>query len=745
MIKVLHLISGGDTGGAKTHVFALIDGIKEYFNDEVKVSVGCFTKGEFYEQVKLKEGISTILFEQKNRGDFTVQKTIKEYISKEGFNIVHLHGARANFIVAPIAKQLNIPVITTVHSDYLLDFAGNPLKWILFTPMNVIALKKLDYYIAVSNSFKKMLINRGFMPNSIYTVYNGINVDKKISLSDKKDFAQKYGFEYDSNKKYICILTRFDRVKAVDVFIKGAAEICKMRNDTEFLIAGIGNEEKKLKSLVKKLNIESKVHFLGFVNDIYSLLNLSNINTLSSKNESFPYSLLEGALLAKPTVCTNAGGMPDMVIDGETGLLFKNGAYKDFADKCVTLLENPEMANELGENLKKRIYSKFSSKSFAQMNIDAYKSAIQSYGKEKKYDAVLSGYYGFDNSGDDALMFAITEGLKHYNKDLRIAVLAHKPKKLMLESGYDAYDRMNYFKIKKLFSRSRLLISGGGTLITDITSKRSLIYYLSVISLAIKNGMRTMIYGSGIGPVKAENRAIIKNVLDKVDAICVREELSLAELKDIGVSEKTPGILTADPALSLSPASKKSTEQLLKKYDLSQKSYFIVSLRRYSNSDYKSIAQVCDNISNDFGITPVFIPMKYPDDITAADLCRKYMKTPAKVIRQKYTVSEMISLVSESRFVLSMRLHTLVYAASSKIPCLGISDDPKLKAFLDYCGINHHINLKALNKDELYKLACKAILDAEDIDKNRIEELKKMSYKNAEIAITLLDNKAINN
>ena len=120
-MKVLHLISGGDSGGAKTHLFSLLDKLKNM----ATVRVGCLMEGVFYQEI-LEKDIDTVLFRQKNRFDLSVANDIAKMINEEGFDVFHVHGARANFVAEFVMKKINVPTITTVHSDYLLDFDDFP-------------------------------------------------------------------------------------------------------------------------------------------------------------------------------------------------------------------------------------------------------------------------------------------------------------------------------------------------------------------------------------------------------------------------------------------------------------------------------------------------------------------------------------------------------------------------------------------------------------------------------------------
>ena len=119
-LKVLHLISGGDTGGAKTHISALLKGL----NRMIDASIICFIEDTFYEDLH-KAGVPIKVFKQKSRSDLSVIKRLVDEIEREDYDIIHCHGARANFIALFIKRRIKKPFVTTIHSDYKLDFKDN--------------------------------------------------------------------------------------------------------------------------------------------------------------------------------------------------------------------------------------------------------------------------------------------------------------------------------------------------------------------------------------------------------------------------------------------------------------------------------------------------------------------------------------------------------------------------------------------------------------------------------------------
>ena len=370
-MKVLHLISGGDTGGAKTHIISLVKELGQI----IDAKVICFIEDIFYYEA-LEAGINIEVFEQKKRSDMSVIGRLKDEIDTEGYDIVHCHGARANFIAMFLKHKINKPIITTIHSDYKLDFKDNFYKRVVYTAINSIALRKLDYYIAISNSFRQMLVERGFREDKIFTVYNGIDMEGEMDYVSREEFLRRYDIE-GQGKILVGIIARLDLVKDHETFIKAAYKVLQERKDIIFLIAGVGNDEKNLKTLVEEMGIGDYVHFLGFVKDQYSFFNAIDINTLTSISESFPYVILEGARLKKTVISTEVGGINHLIEDGFNGWLIPVRDSDALAQKIIFFMENKDKIKTMGENLFKKVKLDFSSKRMAEEHHKIYKQILE--------------------------------------------------------------------------------------------------------------------------------------------------------------------------------------------------------------------------------------------------------------------------------------------------------------------------------------------------------------------------------
>lgn len=356
---------------------------------------------------------------------------------------------------------------------------------------------------------------------------------------------------------------------------------------------------------------------------------------------------------------------------------------------------------------------------------------------------VISGYYGFNNSGDDALLLSIIEDIKSIDENAEITVLSNSPEQTRKNYGVGAVNRYNIIMLAAKISRCDLLISGGGTLIQDATSTKSLIYYLSVIRMAKLFRRKIMLYANGIGPLKSfKNIEKTKRVLNEVDLITLRDENSQKELEQIGVTK--PEIhLTADPAFLLEPDL--SGKEILANYGIPlDKPLLCVSVRKWKTNPEnfeKIMADFCDYAYEKYGLFSVFVPMQQKVDYALAAGIKNKMKNRSVVIGANYQVSSLLSLMQEMKLCVGMRLHTLIYSASCNVPVLGIVYDPKINGFLEYMGEDKYVKVEEISQEKLCGLLDDVCADYDSIKshlKFNMRLLRSKARENRELMEKLL-------
>lgn len=357
-MTVLHIISGGESGGSKKHLLSLLDEMKKR---DIKNILVCFIEGELYKEAKEK-GLSLYLIKQEKRFDLSVVNKIKDLCIKEDVDLVNSHGGRANFICYFLKKKLNKKFVTTIHSDYESDYKGNKYKSFLYTKLNKFALKSFDYYIAVSGNFKKMLINRGFEEKKVFKVYNGIVINNSLNKLSSNEIIEKYNIpRFD---KYIVSVARLHPIKGHKDFLDACELIYNDIKNVGIVLVGDGSLKDELKYQIQNYNIKDNVVFVGFKNpdDFFAL---ADFTVLTSYSESFPLVILESGLYSKTVIASNVGGIPEIIKDMENGMLINPGNSEDISNKIKLLLNDKELSISLGNNLREDVVKKFSIEALA--------------------------------------------------------------------------------------------------------------------------------------------------------------------------------------------------------------------------------------------------------------------------------------------------------------------------------------------------------------------------------------------
>ena len=707
-MKVIHLISGGDTGGAKTHVYSLL----KYLNQIIDVQLVCFRGGDFADGAAAL-GIPTVVL---GGNFFSNLRAVKKLVRDGEYDLVHCHGALANVTGALLRRSLHVPVISTVHSDYRLDYLGRPFARAVYGTLNTWALHRLDYRVCVSDPIRQRLIDRDFEPNRLFSIYNGLDFSHVVPKTDRAAYFAQFGYTVGEDDIIVGIAARLDPVKDIATLIRAVALAQKACPQLRLAIAGEGMERKKLGALAAELGIADSVFFLGWVDDLDSFYGALDINALSSLSETFPYALTEGARAHLATVASNVGGVPVIIEHGVTGLLFEPGDVRLFAAYLARCALDADYRHTLGEALYQRGKADFSEEDTGLRQLEIYNSIFRMERnlRDGVRDGVLiCGAYGFGNTGDDAILQAIIGEMRRIDPHMPLTVLSRRPKDTQRTFGVNACHRFGVHAIRRVLRRSQLFISGGGSLMQDVTSRLSLWYYLGTIRMAHGCGCKVQMYGCGIGPIIYDrDQKLAAHIINTcVDKITLREPDSRETLKGFGVTAPEV-ILASDPALTLPPASRSRIDSILRAHDMELDGKYIgFVLRKWPGMEEKATVFAAGAVYAylKYGLTPVFLSINFRADGEASQMVTEHLSIPFHMIDEQMSSGEVIGVLSRMTTVVSMRLHGLIFAAGQGVPLIGVAYDPKVTAFLDYVEQNNYIELAALNEKDLSDMIDSAV------------------------------------
>lgn len=290
---------------------------------------------------------------------------------------------------------------------------------------------------------------------------------------------------------------------------------------------------------------------------------------------------------------------------------------------------------------------------------------------------LISGFYGFGNIGDEAVLAGMVQSLRARLGSVPLIVLSADPGSTAAAYEVEAVDRTALPAILMAMRCSRLFLSGGGSLLQDVTSARSAVYYLGLLRLAQIMGLRTMVYAAGLGPLRRPViRSLTRSVLNRTDAVTVRDADSAAFVRALGI--RRGPILTADPAVLLSPAPDARVKWLLRSPEAVVPIIGVV-VRPWGDSAFvRPLGEALIHVAGRRGARVVVLPFHPALDLAVsrrlADACG------GTLVEQPLQPAEALAIIARMHVLVALRLHALILAAAAGVPPVGLAYDPKVIA-----------------------------------------------------------------
>lgn len=341
---------------------------------------------------------------------------------------------------------------------------------------------------------------------------------------------------------------------------------------------------------------------------------------------------------------------------------------------------------------------------------------------------VISGYYGYGNIGDEAILNTLLRDLKSIptSKELHLSILSSNPYATSTTTDTFAIQRFDPLAVIRELKNMDGLISGGGGLIQDITSWKSPIYYLGIIALARFFRKKVLLYANGMGPLQYSlNRKLTRIVLNRVNHISVRDTDSQNLLSSLGVNHSKVRI---DPIFSLKQTN--VTDSYSQYQDFIAVSF---GPNKDTLANLSKIAQFLDFISETTGKTCLFTPFYPGFDRLFSKSLQKNMKTKSVVIETFCPPEEMLTILKRCAFGVGMRLHFLIFLAILNKPMLPYLYDPKVKTFSEMLSLPFSLNqAKTLEEMKTIFTSFADTLTQETNFSEIVESLKDLNHLNLE-------------
>tara|TARA_B100000035_G_scaffold73727_1_gene60992 strand:- start:5935 stop:7071 length:1137 start_codon:yes stop_codon:yes gene_type:complete len=339
----------------------------------------------YTEPVRLGELRKNIFYHEVSTSDYPLFKytpyeqvltsKLVDVVKFEKLDLLHVHYAIPHASAAYMAQQIlsdqniKIPFITTLHGTDITLVGKDPS----FEPVINFSINKSNMVTAVSESLKKDTNELFEVKNNIKVIPNFICIDDyKLENNDfyKKRFAP-------NNEKIICHISNFRKVKRIkDVLL--SFEIISKEIDVKLILVGDGPERSALEKISRESQYRNNIYFLGSLKSTKEVLNISDLFFLPSSTESFGLSALEAMACSVPVISTKTGGIPEVVIDGESGYLSEVGDVKEMSSNAVEILSNENKLLLFKENALKQAM-KFDVKQILPRYEKIYEKCIDYY------------------------------------------------------------------------------------------------------------------------------------------------------------------------------------------------------------------------------------------------------------------------------------------------------------------------------------------------------------------------------
>ena len=457
------------------------------------------------------------------------------------------------------------------------------------------------------------------------------------------------------------------------------------------VVVGDGDHAEALRARGDEINKQmgyEAVFFAGAQKDVRPYIAGADIVVSPSR------AAMEGMAFAKPVIVSGSQGHGGIFSEKiKEAAIKSNFCFRGAPLPTPELLSseireilamNQEERSRLGAFCRECVREHYSVDAMVESQLAVYRK-LSAYPLEGDPDVLLCGYYGYGNLGDESLLSVIIQGLRAHDPHVRICVLSAHPRETAKFHMVDAIHRFDPVEIRKKMKKTKLFLFGGGSLLQDKTSNRSLSYYIHMLRMAKRSGVRIAVFANGIGPiVREENRARVKDALALADTLSFRDVSSLALCREY-CPEKNPR-LVFDPVIL-----ETAVDMNVKK-----ENFFVVIPKKTTSAGEESLKMTIGTMIKEKGLKPLFLSLFAAEDGEYAERLAREFDADHVLCRNAEVCKAYLSC---ARFLISSRLHGLVYATSVGLPMLAFTDDIKLLSYMETIGFGAQDEISLVCED----------------------------------------------
>lgn len=347
--RVLHVLLAMGVGGAEKLAYEMVRALPSKGFEPLVCCLQLF--GPLGEALR-DEGVPVYFRERIPGVDLGLIRWLRDIMRRERIDIVHAHNFTPLFF--SVIASLFLPGIKIIYTEHgRLHPDTRKWKRYLFNPL---LFQKVGQLVSISEMNRKAMMEIDNLPSRIRVIRNGVPMD--VPPVDRDAKRKELGLE--PSWRFVGTAARLEEIKNIPMMLKAFKQVARLFPEVRLLIAGTGPAEDDLKELARQLGIGDNVIFLGLRFDLPEIYPLFEVFLLASFTEGISLTLLESMLAGVPSVVTDVGGNPEVVVEGVTGCLVPLDDETVMAEKIVELLGNPSLSLRLGKNGQERVRRQFS-------------------------------------------------------------------------------------------------------------------------------------------------------------------------------------------------------------------------------------------------------------------------------------------------------------------------------------------------------------------------------------------------
>jgi glycosyltransferase involved in cell wall biosynthesis len=351
-INVLHLMNNLSDSSISRIAYNLV----RHLRDDIQWHIGGLDGlGDMLDNFQ-GYGARTVDFAAGNAGQQSAADLVRDYLSSHRIRIVHTHTPRTLLVAALAARRT--PQVRHLATKHILNAVGDRKWGAFYTITDRLSLYLPDHLVAVSRHIRDvMMATPGIRADRVTLIQNAIDTESLCAPWLRESCRAEFGLQPEA--QVIGNVGRLDKVKRLDLLIRGFAPVLERYPDARLMLVGDGALKQELEALARSLQVSDAIIWTGFRRDIPRLLAAMDIYIQTSVNEGLSLSILEAMAAEKPVVITDVGGAREVVADGSTGIIIAPGSAPAIAQSLNNLLGNPEMRSELARMARVQVCREF--------------------------------------------------------------------------------------------------------------------------------------------------------------------------------------------------------------------------------------------------------------------------------------------------------------------------------------------------------------------------------------------------